>query len=159
MRAEPHGAGIGLRRATSRLALLLVVADLAACTIPPPVPVALPPPPAPSPAALPPLEQPSFVQSGLASLYGPNLQGHRTANGESLDIHAMTAAHRNLPFQTVVRVTAPSTGKTVKVRINDRGPFIAGRVIDLSDAAARVLGIAADGTAPVRIEEYVSDQP
>lgn len=71
----------------------------------------------------------------------------------------MTAAHRNLPFQTIVRVTAPSTGKSVKVRINDRGPFIAGRIVDLSVAAATALGIDRLGTAPVRIEVYASDQP
>ena len=106
----------------------------------------------------PPQEQATFAQSGLASLYGPKQQGHRTASGERLNVYAMTAAHRRLPFQTVVRVTAPSTGKTVKVRINDRGPFVAGRIIDLSVAAARALGIEADGTAPVRIEVYAADQ-
>jgi rare lipoprotein A len=106
----------------------------------------------------PPAEEPSFIQSGLASLYGPKQQGHRTACGEHLDIHAMTAAHRSLPFQTIVRVTAPSTGKTVKVRINDRGPVVAGRIVDLSEAAAVALGISRQGTAPVRIEVYASDQ-
>lgn len=73
-------------------------------------------------------------------------------------MNQMTAAHRTLPFSTVVRVTDPETGKTVKVRINDRGPFVGDRVLDLSAAAAKVLGIAADGTATVRIERYASDQ-
>ncbi len=148
-----------MRGSIGRVVMLIVLGCLAACANAPPA-VITHPAPAPTPAAppVPPSEQPYFVQSGLASLYGPKQQGHRTASGEPLDIHAMTAAHRNLPFQTILRVTAPSTGKTVKVRINDRGPFIAGRIVDLSEAAAIALGIAARGTAPVRIEVYVSDQ-
>jgi rare lipoprotein A len=149
------------RRAMSHCTVLALLALLAACAAPPSAPVTLPPPaPAPSlPPAAAPVEQPTFAQSGLASIYGPKQQGHRTASGERLDVHAFTAAHRNLPFYTVVRVTAPSTGKTVKVRINDRGPFIAGRIVDLSQAAAVALGILERGTAPVRIEVYASDQP
>ena len=160
MGSRRNSAGSDLRGTVGRFALLLVLSSLAACAIPPPVTI-INPTPAPTPVAppAPPPEQPSFVQSGLASLYGPKQQGHRTADGEALDIHAMTAAHRNLPFQTIARVTAPATGKTVKVRINDRGPFIAGRVVDLSEAAAVALGIATQGTAPVRIEVYASDQP
>jgi len=71
----------------------------------------------------------------------------------------MTAAHRTLPFQTVVRVTDLETGRMVKVRINDRGPFVKGRIIDLSERAARALGIAQDGVAKVRVEAFDSDQP
>ncbi len=160
MECRRDSAGKGLRLIIGRCALFLVLACLAACATAPPVEV-ISPPPSPAPVAPPPPtpEQPSFVQSGLASLYGPTQQGHRTASGEPLNIHAMTAAHRNLPFQTIVRVTAPSTGKSVKVRINDRGPFIAGRIVDLSVAAATALGIDRLGTAPVRIEVYASDQP
>jgi rare lipoprotein A len=148
------------RSVTARWAMLALLGQLAACAVEPPAPVVVPPtPPAPSlPPAAVPAEQPTFAQSGLASIYGPKQQGHRTASGEPLNIHALTAAHRNLPFYTVVRVTAPSTGKTVKVRINDRGPFIAGRIVDLSEAAAIALGILERGTAPVRIEVYASDQ-
>ena len=143
-----------------RWTLLALLALLAACTAAPPPPVP-PPPPAPPPAAPPPqpLELPYFSQSGLASIYGLKQQGHRTASGEPLDNRALTAAHRRLPFYTVVRVTVPATGKTVKVRVNDRGPFVSGRIIDLSQAAAAALGILNDGTAPVRIEVYASDQP
>ena len=132
-----------------RWILVALLALLAACT-------AAPPPPAPPPK---PAEQPYFSQSGLASIYGLKQQGNRTASGEPLDNRALTAAHRNLPFYTVVRVTVRATGKTVKVRINDRGPFVSGRIVDLSQAAARTLGILNNGTAPVRIEVYASDQP
>ena len=144
---------------TQRWAMLALLGLLAACAVQPPAPVTAPPsPPPPSPPAAAPVEQPTFAQSGLASIYGPKQQGHRTASGERLDIHALTAAHRNLPFYTIVRVTAPSTGKMVKVRINDRGPFVSGRIVDLSEAAAMALGILQRGTAPVRIEVYASDQ-
>jgi rare lipoprotein A len=160
MESGSNGACGAWRQAIGRCALPLMLVCLAACAAPPPVTM-IHPPSAPVPAAppAPAPEQAVFAQSGLASLYGPKLQGHRTASGEPLNNHAMTAAHRNLPFHTIVRVTARSTGKTVKVRINDRGPFIAGRIIDLSEAAAIAPGILADGTAPVRIEVFASDQP
>ncbi|HTJ58028.1 MAG TPA: septal ring lytic transglycosylase RlpA family protein [Devosiaceae bacterium] len=87
-----------------------------------------------------------FHQCGLASRYGPE-SGHRTANGEHFDGSGMTAAHRSLPFGTMVRVVDQRTGRSVVVRINDRGPFARGRVIDLSRAAARRLGMG--GTAKV----------
>jgi rare lipoprotein A len=158
MNRAARSAGMARQRMMGRCAVILLLGFLAACTVAPPVPVVAPPtlpPPVPPPA---PLERAVFAQSGLASLYGPKLQGHRTASGEPLNIHAMTAAHRSLPFQTIVRVTSPSTGKMVKVRINDRGPFISGRIIDLSQAAAIALGILELGTAPVRIEVFASDQ-
>ena len=85
-------------------------------------------------------------QSGIASIYS----GGRTANGERAHAHGMTAAHRTLPFGTKVRVTNKRNGKTVVVRINDRGPFIRGRVIDVTPAAARVLGFS--GLAPVVLD-------
>lgn len=85
------------------------------------------------------------AQSGIASVYS----GGKTANGERAHPHGMTAAHRTLPFGTMVRVTHTKTGKSVVVRINDRGPFIRGRVIDLTPAAARALGFS--GLAPVTL--------
>lgn len=88
--------------------------------------------------------------SGVASWYGPNFHGRTTANGEVFDMDAMTAAHKTLPFGTVLEVTNPRNGQTVQVRINDRGPFIEGREIDLSRAAARSLGI--DGVGSVVLE-------
>jgi len=75
-----------------------------------------------------------------------------TANGELFDMHAMTAAHKTLPFGTKVRLTNPSNGRSVVVRINDRGPFIPGRVIDVSRAAARKLGIIKRGHASLQLE-------
>ncbi len=80
------------------------------------------------------------TEAGIASWYGPGFQGRRTASGERFNTQAMTAAHKTLPFGTRVRVTSAATGKEVVVRINDRGPFIAGRIIDLSRAAAQALG-------------------
>ena len=87
----------------------------------------------------------SPVQSGGASWYGPGFQGKRTASGEPFNTHALTAAHRSLPFGARVQVTNARTGRSVVVRINDRGPFVGGRVIDLSKAAAQAIGISGVG--------------
>jgi rare lipoprotein A len=103
-------------------------------------------------------ERPTFSQVGVASWYGPQMQGQTTANGERFDMRAMTAAHRSLPFGTIVRVTELGTGRVVRVRINDRGPLVAGRVLDLSKRAAKELGVDDDGTAQVRLEVFASDQ-
>jgi len=92
------------------------------------------------------------VQSGIASHYGPQWHGRTTASGEKMDNHALTAAHKTLPFQTRVRVTLLSTGKSIVVRINDRGPFVKGRIIDLSDEAARRIGLLELGIAKVKVE-------
>ena len=89
---------------------------------------------------------------GLASWYGGKFQGRLTANGEVFDTNQLTAAHRTLPFGTLVRVTNPRNAQSVVVRINDRGPFVEGRVIDLSRAAAERIGIAAAGVAAVELE-------
>jgi len=104
-------------------------------------------------------ERPVFTETGLASWYGRHHAGRRTASGERFDMNGMTAAHRSLAFNTVMRVTDLGTGKVVKVRVNDRGPYVKGRIIDLSAAAATALGIAEDGVAEVRLEVYASDQP
>jgi len=92
-----------------------------------------------------------FEEEGLASWYGKEYHGQSTSSGERFDMHAMTAAHRTLPFGTRVEVFCPSNGRTVEVTINDRGPFIPGRIIDLSHAAAGELGIAVKGVDLVRI--------
>lgn len=94
----------------------------------------------------------SSGERGIASWYGPGYHGRLTANGETFDKHAMTAAHKKLSFGTRVRVRDLETGKTVTVRINDRGPFVAGRIIDLSEGAAEVLGIKHKGLAKVELE-------
>jgi rare lipoprotein A len=99
-----------------------------------------------------------FWQSGLASYYGNKFQGHRTASGERYDLHALTAAHRTLPLGSYVRVTAVSSARAVIVRINDRGPFIHGRVIDLSYAAAAALDLPRTGTLLVRIETVTKQE-
>lgn len=92
------------------------------------------------------------VLSGIASWYGPDFHGRPTSSKEIYDMNDMTAAHKTLPFGTWVLVTNVDNGRSVAVRINDRGPFVAGRVIDLSYAAARMLGVVGPGTAPVRLE-------
>jgi rare lipoprotein A len=93
-----------------------------------------------------------WSERGIASWYGEPYHGRRTASGEVYDMHAMTAAHKTLPFGSMVRVERRDTGGHVKVRINDRGPFIEGRIIDLSFAAAKKIGLDVDGVAPVRIK-------
>jgi rare lipoprotein A len=92
------------------------------------------------------------IQEGIASWYGREFAGRRTASGEVFDPSQLTAAHRTLPFGTLVRVTHVGSGRSVVVRINDRGPFTDRRVIDLSHAAAAEIGMVAAGTARVRIE-------
>jgi rare lipoprotein A len=89
------------------------------------------------------------LQRGAASWYGPGFHGRPTASGETFNTHAMTAAHRSLPFGTKVRVVNERNGRSVVVRINDRGPFHGGRIIDLAQAPARAIGIA--GTAYVSL--------
>jgi rare lipoprotein A len=90
-------------------------------------------------------------QLGMASWYGPSFHGKPSASGEPYDMWALTAAHRTLPFGTWVQVTKVETGKRVTVRINDRGPFIKGRIIDLSYGAARELAMIGEGTADVSL--------
>jgi rare lipoprotein A len=92
------------------------------------------------------------AQCGGASWYGPGFHGKTSASGERFDQNAMTAAHRSLPFGTVVKVVDQRTGKSVQVRINDRGPFHGSRIIDLSAAAAGKLGFRDAGVAKVCID-------
>ena len=96
-------------------------------------------------------------ETGLASYYSHSLEGHQTASGVRYDGRAMTCAHRSLPFGTVLRVTDTDTGKHVRVKVTDRGPFTRGRVVDLSWAAARELGILERGVARVTIEVVRED--
>jgi rare lipoprotein A len=96
-------------------------------------------------------EQGSKVQEGQASWYGPGFHGRRTASGERFDTNAMTAAHRTLPFGSRVRVVNKRTGDSVVVRINDRGPYAKGRVIDLSRASAEALGISGVGMVELSV--------
>lgn len=119
--------------------------DQTAAPAPPPVPVTV-------------TEKPSFSQIGMASWYGPDHQDKQTANGERFDMYAMTAAHRDLPFNSIARVTNLNTGRTVKVQINDRGPYVGKRIIDLSAAAGQRLGISKKGVSRVKVEVFASDQ-
>ncbi|WP_427968444.1 septal ring lytic transglycosylase RlpA family protein [Altererythrobacter sp.] len=89
--------------------------------------------------------------SGMASYYGRKFHGRRTASGERFDMNALTAAHRTLPFGSLVRVTNPRNGRSVVVRINDRGPFARGRMIDLSRAAAEQIGLIRRGHGKVEL--------
>jgi rare lipoprotein A len=95
---------------------------------------------------------PPKVQTGLASWYGPKFHGRTTSSAEIYNMYDLTAAHPTLPFETKVMVTNMNNGKSVIVRINDRGPFIRGRIIDLSYAAARMLDMVGEGVVPVKIE-------
>jgi rare lipoprotein A len=115
----------------------LILLGLGACATTRPQPVASSPP---------------CVQEGVASWYRPNASPRPTADGERIDASALTAAHPSLPFGTEVLVTNVATGRSVVVRINDRGPVGRGRIIDLSSAAAKALGIQQDGVARVRLE-------
>jgi rare lipoprotein A len=121
--------------------------------------VAVSPPPPPPPAAGPPTTPPASVpaaqgsvETGIASWYGHPYHGRAAADGEIYDMETLVAAHRTLPFNTWVRVYDLDNGKTVDVRIIDRGPFIDGRIIDLSHAAAKAIDMVGPGTANVRVE-------
>jgi rare lipoprotein A len=100
-----------------------------------------------------------MVETGIASWYGAPYHNRRGSNGEIYDMHAMTAAHRTLPLGSVVRVTRIENGSSAVVRITDRGPFIEGRIIDLSQAAAEKIGLVRKGTAQVRVEVLKAPQP
>ncbi len=101
----------------------------------------------------------NFRERGLASWYGLKFHGKRTSSGEPYDMYAMTAAHKTLPLPTWVRVTNLDNGRSVVVKVNDRGPFHAGRIIDLSYAAASKLGVLGKGTAPVEVVAITPDAP
>jgi len=164
------------------LILLLSILFLASCGHPKRVNVSVPPTPAPEaaesqpPANVPPAKEstppppaieestdlaeptlpvdakPIVTETGLASWYGPPYHNRRGSNGEVYNMHAMTAAHRTFPLGSIVRVTNVKTGSSALVRITDRGPFIAGRIVDLSLAAARKVDVWKPGVAEVRVE-------
>jgi len=142
------------RRATSPLrfgAFCLLLLLPAACASPtPPYALSAPPPAAIPPGAPPPTAQ--FHQVGLASWYGGKFHGRRTASGEVFDQNGPTAAHRTLPFGTHVRVINLENGRATVLRITDRGPFVRGRIIDVSRRAAEVLGFRNQGVTRVGIQ-------
>jgi rare lipoprotein A len=105
-----------------------------------------------------PHEDPDYSETGIASWYGPQFHGARTANGEIFDMELVSAAHRTLPMPSLVRVTNLENGRSMVVRLNDRGPYARGRIIDMSKKAAELLGFQGAGTARVRVE-YVGRAP
>jgi len=100
-----------------------------------------------------------YDRTGIASWYGRDFHGKLTANGERYDMHALSAAHKTLPLPSLVRVTNLENGRSVVVRVNDRGPFVKRRLIDLSYAAANALGYAGQGTARVRVQALATASP
>ncbi len=127
--------------------------------IPPPPEISPQPQPLPDHIEIAPDAKPILVETGLASWYGPPSHNRRGANGEVYDMNAMTAAPRTLPLNSLVRVTNVENNKSVLVRITDRGPFVEGRVIDLSLAAAKEIGVWRMGTAKVRLEVLEAPAP
>ena len=102
--------------------------------------------------------KPAFpVSTGQASWYGPGFSGKKTASGDIFDDSKLTAAHKTLPFRSKAKVTNLSNGKSVKVEINDRGPYVENRIIDLSRAAAHALGMIDHGVVPVKIEPAIDE--
>ncbi len=158
----------GLRRGIGTIVALTLIAVLAGCgpkRLPPPEPAG-PAPPIP-PRVKKATQRPytingqtyypipsaeGYREEGVASWYGRPFHGKKTASGEIYNMYALTAAHRILPLGTHVRVTNLQNGRSVRVRINDRGPFVRGRIIDLSFSAAKKIGLVGRGTAPVRVE-------
>jgi len=135
-------------RAGRLLGPILFLAILGGCArVTPPLPTGGPAPPAGS----------VWTETGIASWYGDPYHGRTTASGEIYDMEAMTAAHRTLPFHTIVLVENLRNGRSTTLRINDRGPFIRGRTLDVSRRAARELDLIGPGTAPVRVT--VLDSP
>ena len=169
----------GYTHRSTRAGLLAIVAAmllLSACgghktarSHPPPPPTITPAEPAPSttaegksatpPPSVKPSGKPIYVETGLASWYGPPYHNHRGSNGEIYDQNALTAAHRTLPMNSVVRVTNLQTKQSVVVRITDRGPFIEDRIVDLSLAAAKAVDVWRPGTAEVKLEVLSAPAP
>ena len=131
-RSRPHRRYAAARAARGPLLLLAALLLAAGC--------------ASAPAG-----RPGDRERGIASWYGPGFHGRQTANGETYDMHAMTAAHKSLPFDTVVEVRNLDNGRRTRVRINDRGPFVRGRIIDLSRSAADAIDMIGSGVARVEI--------
>jgi len=165
---------MGVIRTTLATGILILAALVTGCasqktprtTAPPPEPTGRTTPPAPEPTPTPkPTIKPGGVakkgktEKGLASWYGEPYHGRRTASGEIYDMHEMTAAHRTLPFGTRVKVERRDTGAVVKLRVTDRGPFIKGRIIDLSYAGAKKIGLDIDGVAPVKVTVIGWEEP
>jgi rare lipoprotein A len=165
---RPHLRGVAAAAAIAAAVALMTAGGCATRSHYPP---SAPPPSAARPENVPPETQPGqprpykalgqwyqplpdakgFRQQGVASWYGPDFHGKRSSSGETYDMHDLTAAHKTLPLGTLVRVRHLQNQRTIEVRINDRGPFVGDRIIDLSYEAARRLGIVGPGTAAVEV--------
>jgi len=166
--SRPFNSPLNSQRALT-LSVMAIAILLSACSHhayspPPPAPPPSATQPSPArPSGAPPHGQPAvpgeYVEEGVASWYGDPFNGHRTSNGEIYDMYQFTAAHRTLPFGAVLRVTNLSNGKQTEVRVNDRGPFVGNRIIDLSLSAARAIDMVGPGTAQVRIEMLGGPSP
>jgi rare lipoprotein A len=124
-----------------------------------PIPGNIPPSDSPTDAEFVAAHTPIYSETGRASWYGPPYNHHKGANGQVYDQEAMTAAHRTLPMNSLLRVTNIQTGQSAIMRVTDRGPFVPDRVLDLSLASARVVGVYRPGTAQVRIDVYETPAP
>ncbi len=149
----PSRRGFNRIRDSVLLALLAIMVESCAISSPWNSETALPPA-----AVVPPIKQiartpkTKTLQQGVASWYGRDFSGKKTAGGDSFDEAKLTAAHKTFPLGSRAKVTNLRNGKTVEVEITDRGPFVDGRVIDVSEAAAKKMGIIVSGTAPVQVE-------
>ena len=162
--SSPAATGVpgydALRTVIAVLAIAAIVAGCAQQAVvpepapaPPPTPTPAPsPPPPPAVPAPRPQNEPGEVERGRVSLYGPDFAGKTTANGETFNPDGLTMAHRTLPFGTRVRVTNLENQRSVVVTVNDRGPFVAGRIADLSLGAARQIGMVASGVVDAILE-------
>ena len=158
-----------LSRSANLAALLLATIAAAGCAGRRPVTTTTPPVITPEPAPQPPapgIAQPAapgapggYVEEGIASWYGVPFHGRRAADGEMFDMNTLVAAHRTLPFGSILRVTNLNNGRQIEVRVIDRGPFVRDRVLDVARAAAVGLGMIGTGTAPVRIELLSGPSP
>ncbi len=153
----PLTKGLGACRTGQAMVLLIMIAIVSACATDRYTPPPASPPGHPKPYRVmgtwyqPIPNARGFEQKGIASWYGKKFHGRKTSNGEIYNMYAMTAAHKTLPLGTYVRVHNLSNGRSVDVRINDRGPFVRGRIIDLSYTAAQKMGMLGPGTARVRV--------
>lgn len=154
-------AGIG-KRAPLVILVLLLLCIVSGCATRVPAPIPEPGTPRPAPGIPKPYkvfgkwyhpmgDAGGYQEKGIASWYGSDFHGKKTSNGETYNMYAMTAAHKTLPLGTVVRVHNLENGRKTEVRVNDRGPFVRGRIIDLSYSAAKELGVVGPGTAPVEV--------
>lgn len=137
-------------RVRSWRSLLPLLLGLQACSL-----AGGPPPPSPTPRETP----AAWTQTGIASWYGEPFHGRTTASGEKYDMNKLTCAHKTLPFQTRLRVQNLDNGRSITLRVTDRGPFVEGRIVDVSRKAAQELGMIGPGTARVRITVLPAGAP